>query len=89
LTSYAKPFNENITQSVPNNLESYKDMDSLAIGEEATVILVVKVNARGKTTITNTASVSAITPDPMSANNSATLVTNVFGSKKKSYNPPS
>ena len=70
------------TQSVPNKLKSYKDMGSLASGESATVILVVKVNARGKTTVSNTTSVKSSTTDSNTANNLATLVTNVFGSKK-------
>ncbi|HEX9665887.1 MAG TPA: choice-of-anchor Q domain-containing protein [Thermodesulfobacteriota bacterium] len=51
-------------------------------GEGAAVNLVVKVNARGKTTISNTASVNSLTPDSNNANNSATLLTNVFGSRK-------
>jgi uncharacterized repeat protein (TIGR01451 family) len=51
-------------------------------GEGAAVNLVVKVNARGKTTISNTASVNSLTADSNIANNSATLLTNVFGSRK-------
>jgi uncharacterized repeat protein (TIGR01451 family) len=46
-----------------------------------TVTLVVKVLSGGRSTVTNTASVTAKSPDPASLNNSATIVTTVYGRK--------
>jgi len=40
------------------------------------------VTARGKSTITNEASVGADPPDPNSSNNSAAVQTRVFGSRR-------
>jgi uncharacterized repeat protein (TIGR01451 family) len=58
------------------------NLATLSNGEEAMVKFVVKVNARGKSTISNTATVNSLTADSNIANNSATLLTNVFGSRK-------
>ena len=54
----------------------------LGYGDTLTVTLVVNVSARGKTTITNEASVAADTDDPNSNNNSAAVQTRVFGSRR-------
>jgi len=53
-------------------------------GEQDAAQIKVTVIIRGKTTITNTATVSSATADPNSANNSASLTTTVVsgGSKK-------
>jgi hypothetical protein len=50
--------------------------------ESATVTMVVKVTARGGTTLSNTATASSTTPDPDTANNTASITTGVFGSRK-------
>jgi hypothetical protein len=57
------------------------NLGNLASGAQASIQLVVNVIATGKSMVTNTASVSAASPDPNPANNSATLSTNVFGSQ--------
>ena len=58
------------------------DASRLARGDTLTVTLVVNVTARGKSTITNEASVGADPPDPNSSNNSAAVQTRVFGSRR-------
>jgi len=55
---------------------------NLSNGESFTVTMVVRVTARGGSTITNNATVSSATSDPNSANNSAALSTRVFGQRK-------
>jgi uncharacterized repeat protein (TIGR01451 family) len=47
----------------------------------ATVTVTVKVVARGASTLSDTATVGADDPDPISANNTATVTTSVFGRK--------
>lgn len=55
---------------------------SLANGSSSTITIVVTIVAAGKTVVTNMVSVSSDTFDPNSANNSATVATNVFGRGK-------
>lgn len=55
------------------------NLGQLAANATATITVVVKVVAPGKTTITNSAAVSASDPDANSANDSATVTTSVFG----------
>lgn len=52
-------------------------LNSLPNGGSFTVTLVVTVTARGGTTVSDTASVSATTQDPNTANNSASVTTSV------------
>jgi len=54
----------------------------LANDDTLTVTLVVNVNARGKTTISNEASATAVCPDSNSSNNHAAVQTRVFGSRR-------
>ena len=56
-------------------------LGGMANSATATVTLVVRVTAAGGATLSNTASVSASSPDPNSTNNAATLTTRVFGTK--------
>ena len=57
-------------------------LGNLSSGGSATIRVVVKVTAPGNSLLTSTASVSADSPDANPANNSATVVTKVFGSRK-------
>ena len=54
-------------------------LGTLAAGETKSITLVVKTVAAGSVDVVNTATVSALTFDPNTANNSATLVTRVPG----------
>jgi uncharacterized repeat protein (TIGR01451 family) len=54
-------------------------LGSMASSTSATITVVVKVTTLARSTITNTASASSSAFDPQSNNNSATVVTNVFG----------
>jgi len=54
----------------------------LAPGQSVVVTIEVEITARGGTTITNTATASSATSDPFPANNSASLTTRVFGSRR-------
>jgi uncharacterized repeat protein (TIGR01451 family) len=54
-------------------------MAGLANGATATITVVVKVVAPGKSTISNTTSVNAGSSDPNPANNTATVTTSVYG----------
>jgi uncharacterized repeat protein (TIGR01451 family) len=54
----------------------------LPVGGTASLSIVVTVNARGKTTVTDTASVSSSATDPVTSNNTATVSTAVTGSQK-------
>jgi hypothetical protein len=58
------------------------NLGALASGASAVVNITVHVLVHGNLTIVNKASVSATTPDPNPANNSATLNTYFFGNKK-------
>ena len=58
------------------------EFGSLPSGNSATVTLVVKVTARGRSTITNTATLSSPTQDSNLANNTASVQTRVYGSGK-------
>jgi uncharacterized repeat protein (TIGR01451 family) len=51
------------------------NLGSLNSGASATLTLKVKVSARGKDKIVNTATVTSSTPDPNLANNTATITT--------------
>lgn len=51
-------------------------------GGSRTVTLVVKITARGRSTVTNTATGTSDTPDPNPADNTASVQTRVFGSGK-------
>jgi uncharacterized repeat protein (TIGR01451 family) len=56
---------------------------NMANGASATVTLTVKVNGSGnKTSITNTASASSPSFDPNTANNSASVTTQIYGNRK-------
>jgi len=63
--------------SVGNNWIFSANLGTLAPGATATVNVVVTVTARTGTTLTDTATVTAITPDSNIRNNSATRKTNV------------
>jgi|ERR671919_1528032 hypothetical protein len=52
---------------------------ALAANATATLTIVVKTTAPGSVDVINTATVTAVTNDPNSANDSATLVTRVSG----------
>jgi hypothetical protein len=52
-------------------------LGALEDGGNGAVTITVKVLALKKTTITNTASVSSNTPDPVGSNNHATVVTGI------------
>lgn len=52
-------------------------LGSIAAGGSASITLVVRVNAAPGSTITNTASVTATTNDPVPGNNSSTVMTSV------------
>jgi uncharacterized repeat protein (TIGR01451 family) len=54
-------------------------MAGLANGATATITVVVKVVAPGKSTISNTTTVNAGSSDPNPANNTATATTSVYG----------
>ena len=54
---------------------------TLASGEVRTVTLVVNVLSGGRTTISNTATLSTASPDSQSANNTATVTTTLYGRK--------
>ena len=56
-------------------------LGSLAGGAAATLTATVKIVAGGGTTVANTATVGADDPDPVAANNTATVETRVFGRK--------
>jgi uncharacterized repeat protein (TIGR01451 family) len=58
------------------------NLGTLASGGSAVVKITVKVLVKGNLTIVNKASVSATSPDPNPANNSATLNTYYYGNKK-------
>jgi uncharacterized repeat protein (TIGR01451 family) len=58
------------------------DLGNLPAGATSDTTIVVKVNARGGTTLTNTASVSSTVTDPIPSNNTATIETGIFGSRK-------
>jgi uncharacterized repeat protein (TIGR01451 family) len=51
-------------------------------GATATITLVVSVHSPGAASVVNTVSAAAQAPDPNLSNNSATIVTSVFGPKK-------
>jgi uncharacterized repeat protein (TIGR01451 family) len=53
------------------------NVGALGSGQSVTLAIVVKVTAKGGSTLTNTASVSSSTADPNPANNSATVQTRV------------
>jgi uncharacterized repeat protein (TIGR01451 family) len=57
------------------------NLGTLNSGSTATITLTVSVNTPGGSTLINTASVAGAAPDPNLANNSATVVTQVFGSR--------
>jgi hypothetical protein len=54
-------------------------LSRLSTNASATLDIVVKVVAPGKTTITNVVSITGSSPDPNAINNSATVTTRTFG----------
>jgi uncharacterized repeat protein (TIGR01451 family) len=53
------------------------DVGSLFSGGDVTITIVVTVNAAGGSTVTNTATVTSVTQDPVAGNNSASATTTV------------
>jgi uncharacterized repeat protein (TIGR01451 family) len=70
------------TPTVGSNGTVWVDLGDMASGATSQITLVVKVNAKGGSSIQNTVTVSSTTPDPMESNNSATISTGIFGSRK-------
>ena len=56
-------------------------LGSLPSGATRTIKLTVKVLSGGKNSISNTATVTTTSPDPVAANNVATILTTVYGRK--------
>jgi uncharacterized repeat protein (TIGR01451 family) len=71
-----------ITPSVGSTGTVWIDLGDVAPGATAQVTLVVKVNARGGSSISNTVSISSNTDDPVASNDTATINTGIFGSRK-------
>jgi uncharacterized repeat protein (TIGR01451 family) len=70
------------TPAVGSTGTIWVDLGDMPSGAVFFTTIVVQVNARGGTTISNTANVSSLIDDPVQSNNTATIHTGVFGSRK-------
>lgn len=70
------------TPTVGSTGNVWVDLGDMASGATSQITLVVKVNAKGGSSIQNAVTVSSTTPDQIESNNSATISTGIFGSRK-------